>query len=285
MGSKRARNVEFATAAAITGTAEVVFLPLDTLKILAQTNPDRCVYLCACVHVCVCLYKSIPLSVCNSTSILLTCLYVHTYTHTHTHSLRGRSFFQVVQQEGLLRLYRGAGWTMARNFPGSFCLFGGSALVKEKVFHLEQYSDATFMQEVVASTTVRACVCLGVCVFMYGRVLETNLFFPPLFSTSDEKTHTRTHTHTQGAVWSLTVSSPADVIKARVQRASLSLSAQGTHTHTTGMEILRDLLKKEGPWALFKGLNTKFLVVAPKLILSFTCYNQVMSLIDKRIKE
>jgi hypothetical protein len=81
----------------------------------------------------------------------------------------------------------------------------------------------------------------------------------------------------------LTVSSPADVIKARVQRASLS--PHGTHTHTTGMEILRDLLKKEGPWALFKGLNTKFLVVAPKLVLSFTCYNQVMSWIDKRIKE
>jgi hypothetical protein len=56
VGSKRARNVEFATAAAITGTAEVVFLPLDTLKILAQTNPDRYVFLFVCVCVCVCVY-------------------------------------------------------------------------------------------------------------------------------------------------------------------------------------------------------------------------------------
>jgi len=166
-GQKRARAVEFATAAAIMGTVEVVFIPLDTLKIIAQTNAS---------------------------------------------SLRGRSFLQIVQQEGF-RLYRGASWTVLRNFPGSFALFGGSALVKEKAFHLENYKDATLLQELVASTT--------------------------------------------GAVWSLTVSSPADVIKARVQRASLSASGEGVK----GREILRELLRKEGPWALFKGLNTKFMVV------------------------
>jgi hypothetical protein len=166
-GQKRARAVEFATAAAIMGTVEVVFIPLDTLKIIAQTNAS---------------------------------------------SLGGRSFLQIVQEEGF-RLYRGASWTILRNFPGSFALFGGSALVKEKAFHLENYKDATLLQELVASTT--------------------------------------------GAVWSLTVSSPADVLKARVQRASLSSSGEGVK----GREILRELLRKEGPWALFKGLNTKFMVV------------------------
>lgn len=184
-GSKRAKNLAFATAAAITGTMEIVFLPLDTLKIIAQTNPA---------------------------------------------SLQGRTFLQIVQQEKF-RLYRAAGWTALRNFPGSFCLFGGSALVKEKVFHLENYKDASLFQELVASTT--------------------------------------------GAIWSLTISSPADVIKARVQRGSLSL-APG-QVQVNGRDILRELLKREGPWGLFKGLNTKFVVVAPKLVLSFTVYNQMMS--------
>jgi hypothetical protein len=195
VGSKRARNVEFATAAAITGTAEVVFLPLDTLKILAQTNPDRCVFICVYMYVCVCVCVCVvlPRSFAHLYIFVYTYTYTYTHTHTHTNSLRGRSFFQVVQQEGL-RLYRGAGWTMARNFPGSFCLFGGSALVKEKVFHLEQYSDATVMQELVASTTVRLCVCVWVCVCIY-------IFFETLAITSppSHQTHTHTHTHTHRA--------------------------------------------------------------------------------------
>jgi hypothetical protein len=45
-----------------------------------------------------------------------------------------------------VRVCRGAGWTAARNAPGSFALFGGSAFVKDYVFHLEKYSDATFAQ-------------------------------------------------------------------------------------------------------------------------------------------
>lgn len=33
---------------------------------------------------------------------------------------------------------RGASWTAARNAPGSFALFGGSAFVKDYVFALEK---------------------------------------------------------------------------------------------------------------------------------------------------
>jgi hypothetical protein len=39
VGKKRARNLEFSTAAAVVGVGEIVFLPADTLKILHQTNP------------------------------------------------------------------------------------------------------------------------------------------------------------------------------------------------------------------------------------------------------
>lgn len=48
-------------------------------------------------------------------------------------------------------LYRGAGWTAARNAPGSFALFGGSAWAKESIFKLEDYNKASWTQNFVAS--------------------------------------------------------------------------------------------------------------------------------------
>jgi hypothetical protein len=42
-------------------------------------------------------------------------------------------------------------WTAARNAPGSFALFGGSAVVKEWIFKLEDYNKATFFQNFCAS--------------------------------------------------------------------------------------------------------------------------------------
>ena len=48
-------------------------------------------------------------------------------------------------------LYRGAGWTAARNAPGSFALFGGSAFVKEYIFKLKNYKDATWGMDFCAS--------------------------------------------------------------------------------------------------------------------------------------
>jgi len=48
-------------------------------------------------------------------------------------------------------LYRGAGWTAARNAPGSFALFGGSAFAKEYIYGLADYNSATWGQNFVAS--------------------------------------------------------------------------------------------------------------------------------------
>ena len=45
----------------------------------------------------------------------------------------------------------GAGWTAARNAPGSFALFGGNALVKESIFKLKNHKDATVFQDFCAS--------------------------------------------------------------------------------------------------------------------------------------
>lgn len=49
---------------------------------------------------------------------------------TNPEAFRNRGFLKIVQDEGM-GLYRGAGWTAARNAPGSFALFGGSAFAKE----------------------------------------------------------------------------------------------------------------------------------------------------------
>ncbi|OAP57876.1 hypothetical protein AYL99_08614 [Fonsecaea erecta] len=62
-----------------------------------------------------------------------------------------QGFFQIIKEEGFFGLYRGAGWTVARNAPGSFALFGGSSFTKEYLFKLEDYNAATWGQNFVAS--------------------------------------------------------------------------------------------------------------------------------------
>jgi Mitochondrial carrier protein len=69
---------------------------------------------------------------------------------TNPAAFRSRGFLRIVADEGM-GLYRGAGWTAARNAPGSFALFGGSAFAKEKIFHLQDYNAASWSQNFVAS--------------------------------------------------------------------------------------------------------------------------------------
>ncbi|KAL1967264.1 hypothetical protein VTN77DRAFT_3310 [Rasamsonia byssochlamydoides] len=69
---------------------------------------------------------------------------------TNPEAFRGRGLFKIIADEGM-GLYRGAGWTAARNAPGSFALFGGSAFAKEYVYKLKDYNSATWTQNFVAS--------------------------------------------------------------------------------------------------------------------------------------
>lgn len=69
---------------------------------------------------------------------------------TNPESFRGRGFIRVLADEGM-GLYRGWGWTAARNAPGSFALFGGSAFAKEYIYKLQDYTKATWTQNFVAS--------------------------------------------------------------------------------------------------------------------------------------
>ncbi|KAI0561176.1 mitochondrial carrier protein [Gracilaria domingensis] len=145
-------------------------------------------------------------------------------------ALRGRGLLTILREERISGLYRGAGWTAARNAPGSFALFGASAFVKERVFGLKNFNDATFAQNFVASAA--------------------------------------------GGIASITVASPLDVVKTRLQTRDFGSGESGS-------KILRDLLAKEGPSALFKGLVPKLLVVGPKLVFSFTIAQHMISVFEQ----
>lgn len=69
---------------------------------------------------------------------------------TNPEAFRGRGLFRIVADEGF-GLYRGWGWTAARNAPGSFALFGGSAAAKEYLYKLDDYNSASWAQNFVAS--------------------------------------------------------------------------------------------------------------------------------------
>jgi hypothetical protein len=184
-GKNNGKTMIYATAGSIMGVGEIVLLPLDVLKIKAQTNPD---------------------------------------------AFKGRGLFKILSDEGFA-LYRGATWTAARNAPGSFALFGGSAAVKDYLFKLENYGDATFMQDSIASVA--------------------------------------------GAVASITVAQPLDVIKTRIQKRDFN-------DKTSGTRILADLVKNEGFGAFFKGLTPKLIIIGPKLVFSFTVAQQLMGFFEGR---
>lgn len=72
-----------------------------------------------------------------------------------------KGLWALLRQEGLRGMYAGTAVTMARNAPGSFCLFGGTALTKGVFFGLADYRDATVLQNLCAST-VGACLSIAV---------------------------------------------------------------------------------------------------------------------------
>jgi len=65
-------------------------------------------------------------------------------------AFRGRGVVRIFLEEGTT-LYRGWGWTVARNAPGSFALFGASAVTKDYVLGVSDYRKATWTQNFIAS--------------------------------------------------------------------------------------------------------------------------------------
>jgi hypothetical protein len=172
-----------ACAGSLIGIGEVILLPLDALKVKAQTAPEQ---------------------------------------------LHGRGVIDIFRTEGF-SLYRGVGWTIARNAPGSFALFGGNAAAKSAM-GLTESQQATWTQDSIASCA--------------------------------------------GAVASITVAQPLDVIKTRIQNRPF-------HSPESGVSVVTNLMKNEGFGAFFKGLTPKLLVVGPKLVFSFTVAQHMIAYFTK----
>ena len=97
-----------------------------------------------------------------------------------------------------------------------------------------------------------------------------------------------------GAVASITVAAPLDVVKTRIQNANFEHKV-------SGVTVVKDLLKHEGPYALFKGLTPKvgrlarlafkisliplpqILVVGPKLVFSYTMAQSLIPFFGKYV--
>eukprot|EP00922_Rhytidocystis_sp_ex-Travisia-forbesii_P070590 GHVS01105425.1.p1 GENE.GHVS01105425.1~~GHVS01105425.1.p1 ORF type:complete len:313 (-),score=41.57 GHVS01105425.1:2649-3587(-) len=161
-----------ASAGALMGIGELIFVPVSVLKIRAQTHPG---------------------------------------------CFKGRSLYSIWKAEPTSVLWRGWTWTLARNVPGSFGLFGGDEIARQYLFTNHQSS----LWQHFGSTFA-------------------------------------------GAVCSLMMASPFDVIKTRMQGGRFGSSE-------SGVQILRKLLAAEGAGSLFKGCVAKLLTVGPKLAYGMGC--------------
>jgi len=183
-GRTNGKTLISATAGSIIGIGEVFLLPLDALKVKAQTAPEQ---------------------------------------------LKGRGVLEIFTKEGF-GLYRGAGWTIARNAPGSFALFGGNSMAKSYMMVSEEQT-ATWTEDALASCA--------------------------------------------GAIASITVAQPLDVVKTRIQNRPFS-------SPESGMSIISKLMKNEGIGGFFKGLTPKLMVVGPKLVFSFTIAQHTIAYFTKK---
>jgi len=79
-----------------------------------------------------------------------------------------------------------------------------------------------------------------------------------------------------GATFSILLSSPMDVIKTRIQNKHFG-------DKRSGMRYVRNLLKKEGPSAFYKGILPKLGLIGPKLVFAFTFAQWLIAYLDKRL--
>ena len=93
-------------AGSLCGVGEVVFLPLDTIKVKSQLQCD---------------------------------------------DLKKKSLSRVFLEAGPAKLYRGVGWAVARNAPGSFVLFGLNTAVQSFMRREDLETTPTLLQEAAGS--------------------------------------------------------------------------------------------------------------------------------------
>jgi hypothetical protein len=72
-------------------------------------------------------------------------------SQTNPDVLKGRGLLDIIMKEHI-RLYRGTTWTIARNIPGSFALFGANSVVYTRLFGLKGPKEASGFQIFVGSS-------------------------------------------------------------------------------------------------------------------------------------
>ncbi|KAL7456992.1 hypothetical protein ACHAWC_008470 [Mediolabrus comicus] len=80
-----------------------------------------------------------------------------------------------------------------------------------------------------------------------------------------------------GAIASISVAQPLDVVKTRIQNRPFD-------SPESGATIFKRLIQNEGVGGLFKGLTPKLLVVGPKLIFSFTVAQHLIGYFEQVLK-
>jgi hypothetical protein len=136
-----------------------------------------------------------------------------------------------------------------------------SHIVKEQGFGLYRGAGMTMMRNIPGSFAL-----FGANSFMKEKVFrlensKQSTFFQNFISS------------TFGAFCSITVASPMDVIKTRIQAETKKKSS---------IKLITDLVKNEGIGAFFRGLGPKLLIVGPKLTFSFTVAQQLIQFFDKK---
>lgn len=84
-------------------------------------------------------YTSLKLTICASLIgigeiVLLPLDVLKIKRQTNPEAFRGRGLFKIISDEGM-GLYRGAGWTAARNAPGSFAVSRRSLILRPILKH------------------------------------------------------------------------------------------------------------------------------------------------------
>ena len=79
-----------------------------------------------------------------------------------------------------------------------------------------------------------------------------------------------------GSFFSIAGTNPQDVIKTRLQ-------ARGPESTETGLQLVGQILKKEGPRAFFKGLGPKLPTAGLKVSASFTVFKSLYGWFDRQL--
>eukprot|EP01087_Luapelamoeba_hula_P017243 TRINITY_DN5418_c0_g1_i1.p1 TRINITY_DN5418_c0_g1~~TRINITY_DN5418_c0_g1_i1.p1 ORF type:complete len:373 (-),score=80.16 TRINITY_DN5418_c0_g1_i1:141-1259(-) len=154
--------------------------------------------------------------------------------------LQGRGLRTLWNQVKISQLYAGAGITIVRNIPGSFALFGGSALARDYLFGINDPRKATFWQHLVAASVGASISILLTSPLDVVKTRVQTRAFDLSFPTAGAAAHNNNNNNT-------------------------------THTKPlTARGVWRELLREEGLRAGYKGVLPKLLTIGPKVVLSYT---------------